>query len=309
MSQQNECSKLLPSLEFYNELNTEPGYKLVYRYFCHTIESLTSDRKYIDLCYKIVRYLTVNASDNNEIILCNHCKLLNYWTFEQIKRIYGEDKKQINIAYGHISHVVSNIMRLYYESKKSHCTLDFQVPHDDNWEAKKEFYEYCQDYNEINKRKQLTDPECEKYGNYLKTKKHLLAKLEQILSDNNLKNCPNSDAETGGCDPNALLAELSQKKDFLETKNDLPDESSKLFLGLSKKDTATAASAIGVSLLGLTLFKFTPLGTWSNRGKQGTNNVIYNLGENNMNELLPSELQPPNMEYDAAAYYLPYNSA
>ncbi|KNA01739.1 hypothetical protein PVNG_06324 [Plasmodium vivax North Korean] len=147
------------------------------------------------------------------------------------------------------------MMKIYYKSNKSQCIFDIQIPYYQNWEAKKEFYEYCQDYKEINEKKDLALSGCEKYRDYLKKKPHLLANFEQIIADNKLKKCPNSDAETGGCDPKVLLAELLQKKNIPETKNDLPDDSSKLFLGLSKKDTATAASVAGVSLLGLTLFK------------------------------------------------------
>ncbi|KMZ96637.1 hypothetical protein PVNG_06298 [Plasmodium vivax North Korean] len=244
-----------PSDEFYNKLDKELQGTLVYKGFCHTIGSLTSNRKYMELCYKVVRFLTVNEYENNKKISCNHCKLLNYWIFDQIKSINREYETNINVAYGHISTVMSKIMNLYYGKNKSQCTLDTYVPYDDYWEARKEFYEYCLNYEEIKAKKDLTYTGCEKYRDYPKRKPHSLDKFKQILSEDNLKNCPNSDGETGGCDPNVLFAEFSKLNDFLETKNGLPGESSKLFLGLSKKDTATAASAIGVSLLGLTLFK------------------------------------------------------
>ncbi|VVA00197.1 PIR protein [Plasmodium vivax] len=309
MSNPSDCSMSFPSEKIYKEFDKELLSTLFYPRICEKIDSLKSDSKYVELCYKVVQYLIVNASDNNEKLSCNQCNLLNYWVFDKIKSIIGEDTHKIIVAYGHIRHVLSKMMKTYYKSKKIKCTFDINVPYYKNWEAKKELYEYCLDYEEIKAKKILTDPECNKYRDYLKKKPHLLANFEQIIADNKLKKCPNSDAETGGCDPKVLLAELLQKKNIPETKNDLPDDSSKLFLGLSKKDTATAASVAGVSLLGLTLFKLTPLGTWMNRGKQETNNVIYNLGENNTNELFPNGLQPPNMEYDNVAYHLPYNSA
>ncbi|KNA01673.1 hypothetical protein PVNG_06307 [Plasmodium vivax North Korean] len=244
-----------PSDEFYNKLDKELQGTLVYKGFCHTIGSLTSNRKYMELCYKVVRFLTVNEYENNKKISCNHCKLLNYWIFDQIKSINREYETNINVAYGHISTVMSKIMNLYYGKNKSQCTLDTYVPYDNYWEARKEFYEYCLDYEEIKAKKDLTDTECEKYRDYPKTKKHLLANLEQILSGNNFKTCENSNGEKLGCDTNVILGELSKMYDTSEARKDLTDKSSKLFLGLSKKDTATAASAIGVSLLGLTLFK------------------------------------------------------
>ncbi|KMZ77402.1 hypothetical protein PVIIG_05624 [Plasmodium vivax India VII] len=255
-SQQNECSKLLPSDEFYDKLNEDLGNTIFYDFYCKDISSiLKPDRRNIELCYKVVKYLIINAYDHKEKLACKDCNLLNYWVFDQIKSINGEDKTKINIAYGYIKHILSMMMKIYYKSNKSQCIFDIQIPYYQNWEAKKEFYEYCQDYKEINEKKDLALSGCEKYRDYLKKKPHLLANFEQIIADNKLKKCPNSDAETGGCDPKVLLAELLQKKNIPETKNDLPDDSSKLFLGLSKKDTATAASVAGVSLLGLTLFK------------------------------------------------------
>ncbi|KMZ83409.1 hypothetical protein PVBG_06378 [Plasmodium vivax Brazil I] len=146
-------------------------------------------------------------------------------------------------------------MNLYYGKNKSQCSLDINVLYDKYRKAKKEFYEYCLDYEEVNEKKHLTDYECKKYRDYLNTKTDLLAHFKEILSGNNFEKCPNSDGENLKCNPNVILAELSRINDTSETKIDIPDESSKLFLGLSKKNTATAASVAGVSLLGLTLFK------------------------------------------------------
>ncbi|SCA60353.1 VIR protein [Plasmodium vivax] len=255
MSQPNQCSKLLPSDEFYNKLNEELRSTLFYTHFCENIGSLKSDSRYIELCYKVVQYLIVNADDNDKKISCNHCKLLNYWIFDQIKRINREYKTNINVAYGHISYVTNIIMQKYYKFSESTCFLDSDVPFDEYRDAKKEFYEYCLDYKEINEKNHLTDTGCDTYNDYLKKKSHLLANFKHILSGNKLQKCPNADGETGGCNPNVLLDELSKINDISETKIDIPDDSSKLFLGLSKKNTATAASVAGVSLLGLTLFK------------------------------------------------------
>ncbi|KMZ96644.1 hypothetical protein PVNG_06227 [Plasmodium vivax North Korean] len=255
MSQQNECSKLLPSDEFYKELNKEIYIKQVYEPFCYDVTSLKSDSRYEDLCHKVARYLTVNESNNKKKISCNHCNLLIYWIFDQINNISAGDTDKIHVAYPYIGNVMSNIMNKYYDVNKSHCVFDFEVPYDNYWKAKKEFYEYCLDYNEINAKKSLKYPECDKYRNYLTKKTDLLAHFKQILSGNKFKKCPHSDGENLKCNPNDILDELSQLKDFPETRNHLADESSNLFLGLSKKNTATAASVAGVSLLGLTLFK------------------------------------------------------
>ncbi|SCA59918.1 VIR protein [Plasmodium vivax] len=245
-----------PSEEFYKKLDKElPHNILIYKKYCVNVDSLESDSRYMETCYKVVRFLTVNEYENNKKISCNHCKLLNYWIFDQIKRISEKDTTKIYVAYPYIGFVMNNIMDKFYGSNKSQCTFDYNVPHDPYWKTKKEFYEYCLDYNEINEKKHLTDYECKKYRDYLKTKTDLLANFKEILTGNKYKKCSNSDGETGACDTSVILDELSKINDTSEARNDLTDESSKLFLGLSKKNTATAASVAGVSLLGLTLFK------------------------------------------------------
>ncbi|KMZ88797.1 hypothetical protein PVBG_05709 [Plasmodium vivax Brazil I] len=244
-----------PSEEFYKELDKNPLHPAAYKRYCEKVSNLEHDNRYIELCYKVARFLTVYAADNHKKISCNHCKLLNYWIFEQINNISKGDTSKINVAYPYLQHVISVIMKLYYDSNKSQCPFDIQVPYDNYWKAKKEFYEYCLDYNEINEKKHLTDYECKKYRDYLKTKTDLLANFKEILTGNKYKICSNSDGEKLACDTSVILDELSKINDTSEARNDLTDESSKLFLGLSKKNTATAASVAGVSLLGLTLFK------------------------------------------------------
>ncbi|VVA00240.1 PIR protein [Plasmodium vivax] len=185
MSKPNDCSKSFPSEEFYDKLNEDPGNTIFYDFYCKDISSiLKPDRRNIELCYKVVKYLIINAYDHKEKLACKDCNLLNYWVFDQIKSINGEDKTKINIAYGYIKHILSMMMKIYYKSNKSQCIFDIQIPYYQNWEAKKEFYEYCQDYKEINEKKDLALSGCEKYRDYLKKKPHLLANFEQIIADN-----------------------------------------------------------------------------------------------------------------------------
>ncbi|KMZ83200.1 hypothetical protein PVBG_06036, partial [Plasmodium vivax Brazil I] len=106
-SKPNDCSKSFPSEEFYDKLNEDLGYTIFYDFYCKDISSiLKPDRRNIELCYKVVKYLIDNSHDNEEKLACNNCNLLNYWVFDQIKRINGEDTKKINVAYGYIKHIL-----------------------------------------------------------------------------------------------------------------------------------------------------------------------------------------------------------
>ncbi|KMZ85841.1 hypothetical protein PVBG_01351 [Plasmodium vivax Brazil I] len=164
---------------------------------------------------------------------------------------------------------MSGIINTEYNSNDDLCHLDPLVPYDNNWKAKKEFYEYCYDYKVAKIISTWSDSACKKYQNYLEQKTELYKNFEKILSDTKLNKCTYSyeeeeeeEEEEDICNPNVLLEELIRKKELSAAGNqsgsdqNLTGGSSISFLGLPSKGTAsTAASVAGVSLLGLALYK------------------------------------------------------
>ncbi|KMZ98479.1 hypothetical protein PVNG_05256 [Plasmodium vivax North Korean] len=157
---------------------------------------------------------------------------------------------------------MSVIINKEYDSNDELCHLDPQVPYDNNWKAKKEFYEYCYDKDVVEFINKINGSTCTKYQNFLEKKTELYNNVDEILSDKNLNKCTYSYEKGDKCDPKVLLKELIPKEEVSEaghqsgSEQNLTGGSSISFLGLPDKRTAsTAASVAGVSLLGLALYR------------------------------------------------------
>ncbi|KMZ79454.1 hypothetical protein PVIIG_04130 [Plasmodium vivax India VII] len=234
----------------------------------------THDYKNImNVCYKVVNFLMNNPQKKNKKISCTRCMLLNYWVYEQIKSIYDAvENPDTNVVYGYIKSIMSGIIKDEYHSNDDLCHLDLNVLYDENWKAKKEFYEYCYDSNVVKLSNIFNGSTCTKYQNYLKKKTELYNNVDKILSDKNLNKCTYSyeedeeeeveEEKKDKCDPKVLLKELIPKEEVSavghqsDSEQNLTGGSSISFLGLPDKRTAsTAASVAGVSLLGLALYR------------------------------------------------------
>ncbi|SCO66716.1 Plasmodium vivax Vir protein, putative, partial [Plasmodium vivax] len=260
------CSRLLNSDKFYKTLDVNsPSIKKDDSH-CKIISKDTHEyEKIMNVCYKVVNFLINNSEKKKKkkTISCIHCKLLNYWVYEQIKSIYDAvENTDTNVVYGYIKNIMSIIIREKYHSNDQLCHLDPQIPYDENWKAKKEFYEYCYDKDVVKISNVFTGSACTQYQNYLEQKTELYKNFEKILSDTKLNKCTYSKGEGAKCDPKVLLEELIRKKEESAkghqdaSEQNLTGGSSISFLGLPDKRTAsTAASVAGVSLLGLALYR------------------------------------------------------
>ncbi|SCO73857.1 Plasmodium vivax Vir protein, putative [Plasmodium vivax] len=188
--------------------------------------------------------------------------LLKYWVYEQIRSIYGAvEKSKTIVVYGYIKNIVSKIISEEYNSNDKLCELDLKVLYDEDWKAKKEFYEYCNDKDTVNLRSIFNDSACTKYKNYLEQKTELYKNFNKVLLDTDLNKCTYSYNGEDKCDPKVLLKELIPKEVSAaghqsDSEQNLTGGSSFSFLGLPDKRTAsTAASVAGVSLLGLALYR------------------------------------------------------
>ncbi|KNA00236.1 hypothetical protein PVNG_05404 [Plasmodium vivax North Korean] len=222
----------------------------------------------MSVCNTVVNFLINNSQKNNKKISCIRCKLLNYWIKNQIKSIYDAvDKPDTNVVYGYIKTIMSTIIREKYNSNDKLCELELNVLYDEDWKAKKEFYEYCYDYKYVEFINKLNGSTCTKYQNFLENKTELYNNVDKILSDKNLNKCTYSyeedeeeeveEEKKDKCDPKVLLKELIPKEEVsVPGQKNLTGSSSISFLGLPDKRTAsTAASVAGVSLLGLALYR------------------------------------------------------
>ncbi|KMZ93721.1 hypothetical protein PVMG_05305 [Plasmodium vivax Mauritania I] len=253
------CTKLLNSEKFYKTLkdNSRPT-AIDDPCFKYISDGTPEYNNIMNVCYKVVNFLINNSKKKDKKISCVRCMLLNYWVYEQLKSIYGADEKSdTNVVYGYIKNIMSIIIREKYHSNDQLCELDLKVLYDENWKAKKEFYEYCYDYKVAKVISMFSDSACTKYKNYLEQKTELYKNFEKILSDTNLNKCTYSYDEEDKCDPKVLLEELIRKKEVSAAgQKNLTGDSSISFLGLPDKRTAsTAASVAGVSLLGLALYR------------------------------------------------------
>ncbi|SBT57678.1 PIR Superfamily Protein [Plasmodium ovale wallikeri] len=258
----------LHSVKFYNDINKDDSELSNYTQQCEKLIVKKDNDAMKTVCKMFLRHLEKSSVWNVSNPQYDYCLLLNYWIYDRLTHIFV-DKDNSDLAF--------------------------------NWKERKEFYEYCVDYDMINGLINFSGDKCNYFYEYIKRKEELYKHFQHICSTESEK-CPKFYEECKQNDPNLLLSklhcrqEMDQKKAAAHASAFQSESASGLRspvsglsgdeYGSSKAETASGTSQIGTkvgqSVLGVApvlltataLYRYTPIGAW-----------IRNLGGTNPNSL------------------------
>ncbi|SBT53317.1 PIR Superfamily Protein [Plasmodium ovale wallikeri] len=117
--------------------------------------------------------------------------LLNYWIYEKLTGIYGDDDNDkitsVFIALQYVWQYYNYTPKI--EAYHQKCNPNIDVVNHPDWNKRKEFYDYCIDYNTLYVTATNYDNKCEEYYKIIRSKIPLYQYFGQkCLTDQN--NCP-----------------------------------------------------------------------------------------------------------------------
>ncbi|CAG9485397.1 unnamed protein product [Plasmodium vivax] len=267
----------------------------------------------LKICSMTLEYLKNkdNQPAKKNLSSCNRCKLFNYWVSKKLRETY---KDEYFNAFNYLTFIMStdNIVNNYL--KGNVCKIDFTIATDNERDVKKEFYEYIQDYHQIDIKSKINHPECTKYKEYFKSRRPLGRYIIKVLPDveqNNFSaiygtnnNCNTTNILTKLIDNDLNLTEEDSEESldgisFLDAVYNIKTELLNYELthnpfsylklqwdyGINKlKNSSPYAmpsilSVTGVSAASMFLYRFTPLGTFLRRQNGSKNLNIHNFSE------------------------------
>ncbi|SBT30943.1 PIR Superfamily Protein [Plasmodium ovale wallikeri] len=320
----------LPSQRFYNIIKKEYPDLSDYSQKCDTTSVQYHKNEAKQICEKILRYLDKYAAfidDKNEYDVCI---LLNYWIYDALTDIFGPENisKKFNLAFSDLQMMWNYpSIELKKTSYYNKCKPKFEIFNHEDWEKRRELYEYYVDYKTIFHTAKSYDNVCREYYEKIKQKKHLFEYFDG-LCDSKPDQCPDFYENSKNYNPKSVLPTLSCPVPTVSTKNYLSAQadseqglvdgprpydtdfsghrahSSKAGMTQENSDIGTKVgkSVLGIAPVALTasaLYRFTPLGQWI-RKLGGSNHNITGNG-------FGDEVQESgNMFFDGGENYISY---
>ncbi|KMZ85859.1 hypothetical protein PVMG_03670 [Plasmodium vivax Mauritania I] len=160
---------------------------------------------------------------------CNRCKLFNYWVLNKLQEIFKNDHRT---AFNYLTFMMTqkNIVNFY--SKENACKIDFNIVTDKEYDVKKQFYEYLEDYRRIDMRSKMNDPECTKYKEYFETRRPLGRYILKILPYAQKNDFSAIYGKDNKCNTNNILTKLINNN-LKFTEEDSEEDSEETLSGVS----------------------------------------------------------------------------
>ncbi|CAG9472659.1 unnamed protein product [Plasmodium vivax] len=214
---EESCSEDLPSQSFYKSLGDYIYSLYGYDGYCVLRNSNYQHNASVKL---LCRNLLKNLNDNFQInvsksVPCNRYKLLSYWLYNQIEKVFTprfEEIERKNI-YKELTSIWKDFVSSPFRRNLNNCQPEPVTVFDDdddnnNWKVRKEFYEYCEDYNTLNKGCNHSTDTCGKYYDYLKNKSDLYDQFHTLDLNNPQDKYSSSYEKYKYYDPSTLLYKL-----------------------------------------------------------------------------------------------------
>ncbi|KMZ77325.1 hypothetical protein PVIIG_05295 [Plasmodium vivax India VII] len=201
----------LHSDKFYQ--NLDHNYKNIEKYYADCSKFNDSGSKYRirTICAKVLKYLESSAKIiDKKNSAYDDCLLLNYWIYGKLVQRYYNDSNTAIHAFGALQSVWNDLIEnssktSYYDKCKPY--FDIVIKHD--WRKRKGLYDYCVDYDMLQKMLSFYPTRCNEIYIYLKEKDELYKEYSEHCSktDNNM--CPEFFSKCNNKDPNNLLRQLT----------------------------------------------------------------------------------------------------
>ncbi|SBT57271.1 PIR Superfamily Protein [Plasmodium ovale wallikeri] len=304
----------LPSVQFYKGVGKNHNNLQNYIQPCEQIKVKEKSDEVKTICKKFLWHLENSTVWDIEKPDYDICLLLNYWTYDKLNNIFS-DKETSDKAFSNfqmISDYPQNYIKknLYYKNK---CKYNIDFHKYEDWQKRKEFYDYCVDYGTLNGLISTYNNKCNDFYKYVKKKEELYKHFEVLCSKEEIK-CPKFYEECKKYNPNELLSILRCRDEMEQQKvpekasaghgtlgQDLEPGSREHGPGLpgikggtpdteSKQDSSEIGKKLGHSFLGIApvmlaataLYRYTPVGEWI-RNLAGTSpNSMSNINGEEM---------------------------
>ncbi|SBT55910.1 PIR Superfamily Protein [Plasmodium ovale wallikeri] len=281
-------TKELNSEKFYDALERESSDLSKYKEICNETSVRTENDKVNIICTKYLRYLKSCEALNNGSFTYDVSTLLNYWLYDKLINIYGNnDELDIRLGFGRFQYVWE--YQKFFPKKKPYyekCKPDLDMVNHKDWKNRKELYDYCVNYEYMASTCPYFDDACTKHCEYINGKSKLYKHFESVCPPKG-SDCPEFYDKCKKYDPNVVLNALKcHEKIKIQTDD---DPGTALTPETTQIGTKVGQSVLGVAPVLLTaaaLYRYTPIGSWV-RNLGGINqNSITNTGGEEMEGFL-----------------------
>ncbi|CAG9480120.1 unnamed protein product [Plasmodium vivax] len=210
--------------KFYYTLNHDEKNLKDYYSECELLLSGKQHFKNKRLCQKLLRYLKSSntISDKNDSAY-DECLLLNYWIYGKLAQLYGYKYTKVNPAFGELNFIwndlIENESKLHYFNK---CKPDFDIPKQDDWDKRKELYDYCVNYETLSGTANNFKDSCKNIYRYIKGKAHLYKHFNERCASGNEKLCPKFYSKCEKYNPDKVLHQLKCHEDMKKEETSPP---------------------------------------------------------------------------------------
>ncbi|SBT00096.1 PIR Superfamily Protein [Plasmodium ovale curtisi] len=323
-------SKELISEKFYDVMDNDSLDLSKYNETCNEITVSDPKDRVIIICKKFLNFLENSVVLYDENAEYDVSILLNYWIYDKLIAIYGAKNIEkirfafsaLQFAWDYYKYTPKNIS---YHNK---CKPNFDVVNHQDWEKRKELYDYYVDYKTLHGTASTISSKCEEYYRIIKKKISLYEYFNKHCSPIK-KSCPEFFEKCEPYNPESFIYSLpchnkitqefaspeAAKRDHASqepARQVLQSETS--YDTASTPETSEIGTKVGHSVLGVApvlltstaLYRYTPIGSWI-RGIGGnrTNSISYmNGGE--MEGFLPNPQESGDMLFGDTGNYISY---
>ncbi|SBT51581.1 PIR Superfamily Protein [Plasmodium ovale wallikeri] len=318
----------LTSKYIYNLMETNYSDLSEYNEKCDNIVVPDNQKdKVKTICKKFLRYLEKSPLWNVSDPGYDVCLLLNFWVYDKLNHIF-RDKDKRNIAFANFQTFFrDNIEKPTSKSRNSKCTDKFEILSKDDWEKRKELYDYYIDYDTNKSTFNFFGEQCKEYYEYIEGKKELYKHFGRLCISNSSE-CPDFYNDCMKYNPDLVLPKMSCHVKMVAAKNalathetsdqgmqdgphpygsDLSGHSARSSEAGMIQENSDIGTKVGKSVLGIApialtasaLYRFTPLGQWI-RKLAGSN---HNIAGNGFGD---EAQESGNMFFDGGENYISY---
>ncbi|SCA60806.1 Plasmodium vivax Vir protein, putative [Plasmodium vivax] len=198
----------LYSEKFYDAMDMESDDLKDYDDKCSKITVKKANEEIIQICKKYLRFLDTSKEWIGLFSVYDVSLLLNYWLYEKLIGIYGEENNEdiilgftdLQMKWGYPQ------SKRYYESYYQKCKPKLSIVNHKDWKNRKELYDYYVDFNHLYNMAKFRDEKCEHY-NKIKEKSSLYDHFAPLCESKG-DDCPDFYEKCEPYNPKNVLHEL-----------------------------------------------------------------------------------------------------
>ncbi|SBS90671.1 PIR protein [Plasmodium ovale] len=319
-----KSSKELFSERFYEDLKNDYNYPHINRTICKDVYDYDRRISSRRICEKVLKYLENSPIWDDKNSEYDVCILLNYWIYDTLARIFGDDNAPLlGATFGKLHSLWNELIENENEPKFfKNCAPDMNIPLQVDWRKSKELYDYYVDFKTIFGTAAYYPDECRDYYKLIEDKTSLYDFFEKICTTGS-NNCPKFYDKCKPYNPRIVLkglpchAQIQKERadeEALAMQKSLRGESGSTYdTGLIQQNseigTKVGHSVLGVAPVLLTasvLYRYTPIGSWIRRLGGNTTNSISDMGGGEMDGFLSHTQESGDMFFGDTQSYISY---